>query len=124
MARRLRQEAGPGLSPSLTAALATVERHGPLTPSGLADLERIQRPTATRVIEKLVGEGLVEKTRDPDDGRAFLVSVSKDGRALIRKLRSRKSAYLEKRLRALEPEDRATLARASEILERMLREES
>ena len=36
MARRLRQEAGAGLSPSLTAALATIERHGPLTPSEVA----------------------------------------------------------------------------------------
>src|SRR3712207_8170996 len=40
MARRLRQEAGASLSPSQTAALATIERHGPLTPSELASRER------------------------------------------------------------------------------------
>src|SRR5881227_3413514 len=45
-ARRLRQEAGGDLSPSQTAALATIERRGPLTPSELAAYERIQRPTA------------------------------------------------------------------------------
>ena len=48
-ARRLRQEVG-GLSPTLTAALATVDHHGPLTPSELAQRERVQRPTATRVL--------------------------------------------------------------------------
>ena len=46
-ARKLRQEAGGGLSPSQTSALAVVERHGPLTPSELAARERVQRPTAT-----------------------------------------------------------------------------
>ena len=52
-ARRLRQEAGGGLSPTLTAALASIESHGPLTPSELADRERIKRPTATRLIGTL-----------------------------------------------------------------------
>src|SRR5437764_290400 len=58
-ARRLRQEAGVDLSPSQTAALGTVERRGPLTPSELAACERIQRPTATRVIARLEEAGLV-----------------------------------------------------------------
>ena len=52
-ARRLRQEAaggGGGLTPTAVAALATVERHGPLTPSELAQIERIKRPTATRTL--------------------------------------------------------------------------
>ena len=52
-ARRLRQEAGPELSPSQASALATVERHEPLTPSELAERERVKRPTATRVIANL-----------------------------------------------------------------------
>src|SRR2546421_145188 len=44
-ARRLRQEAGAELGPALIAALGTIERHGPLTPSELADLERVKRPS-------------------------------------------------------------------------------
>src|SRR5688500_14616421 len=64
-ARRLRQEAGTELSPTLTAALATIERHGPLTPSGLAELERVQRPTATRIVARLSEQALVERTSDP-----------------------------------------------------------
>ena len=59
-ARRLRQEAGGELSPTLTAALATIERNGPLTPSELAARERIQRPTATRVVARLEEAGLVD----------------------------------------------------------------
>ena len=122
-ARRLRQEAGDELSPSMTAALATIDRHGPLAPSRLAELERIKRPTATRVLRRLEEEGLVGRAVDPLDGRAALVSVSPDGRALLRKLRSRKNAYLARRLRDLPPEDIATLERAAAVLERILEDE-
>src|SRR4051794_31645003 len=78
-ARRLRQEAGGGLSPSLNAALATVERHGPLTPSELAERERVQRPTITRVVAKLEEAGLVERTADPVDRRSALIAVTPEG---------------------------------------------
>jgi len=65
-ARRLRQE-GSGLSATTGAALATIERHGPLTPSELAARERIQRPTATRLIGRLEEDGLIVRTPDPID---------------------------------------------------------
>ena len=119
-ARRLRQEAGGELSPSLTAALSTVERHGPLTPSEVATRERIQRPTATRVLARLEEEGLIERTADLYDRRSSLVTVTKAGSALLAELRTRKTAFLAERLEALEPEERAALERAADILERVL----
>jgi DNA-binding MarR family transcriptional regulator len=119
-ARRLRQEADAGLSPSLTAALATIERHGPLTPSRLAEMERIQRPTVTRLLGTLENDGLIERLTDPDDRRVSHVSVTKDGRALVKKLRSRKNAYLARRLRRLDDDELETLERATAILERIL----
>ena len=122
MARRLRQEAGAELSPSQTAALATIEKHGPLTPSELANRERVQRPTVTRVLGNLEEAGLITRAADPTDRRSSLVSISPEGRALLAAARSRKDAYLSQRLDALDAEDRATLDRAAEILERMLKE--
>jgi DNA-binding MarR family transcriptional regulator len=122
-ARRLRQEAGDDLSPSMTAALATIHHHGPLAPSRLAELERIKRPTATRVLRRLDDEGLVERLSDPADGRGALVSATPAGRALLRKLRARKNAYLARRLRELPPDDVAALERATAVLERLLEEE-
>jgi DNA-binding MarR family transcriptional regulator len=121
--RRMRQEAGSGLSPTLTAALATVERHGPLTPSELAQRERIQRPTATRLIARLEGQGLVLRTADPHDGRSSLITASAAGRALLHEARTRKDAYLAQRLRTLDAADRAVLDRAAVLLERLLEEE-
>jgi DNA-binding MarR family transcriptional regulator len=122
-ARRLRQEAagaGDELTPTSAAALATVERHGPLTPSELAAIERVKRPTATRVLRVLAEAGLVERTPDPDDGRSALLSVTAAGRERLRRLRGRKNAYLARRMRALPEADVKTLERAAEILERVL----
>jgi DNA-binding MarR family transcriptional regulator len=120
MARRLRQEAGTDLSPSQASALATIDRHGPLTPSELADRERVQRPTATRIISRLEEAGLAERTADAADGRSHVVSATARGSALLRRLRGRKNAYLARRMRELEPDEVSVLAQAAEILERLL----
>ena len=127
-ARRLRQEgiAAEGrseLSPTLSAALATIAIHGPLTPSEIADRERIKRPTATRIVASLERLGLVDHTPDPSDGRACLVATTREGSALVKRLRTRRTAYLARRLRGLEPDEIETLGRAAAIHERMLDEE-
>jgi len=124
-ARRLRQEAagGEALTPTALAALATVERHGPLMPSELAEIERIKRPTATSTLRGLEEAGLVERTPDPDDGRSALVSVTAAGRERLRRLRGRKNAFLARRMRDLPAADLRTLERAAEILERVLERE-
>ena len=123
VARRLRQEAGADLSASQTTALATIERHGPLTPSELAHLERVQRPTATRIVARLEKASLVERAGDPADGRISLVSITRQGTELLRRVRTRKNAYLARQLRELDPADVAILEDATEVLERMLERE-
>jgi len=123
--RRLRQEAAGAvgeLTPTSAAALATVERHGPLTPSELAEIERVKRPTATRTLRVLSEADLVERAPDPEDGRSALVSITAAGRERLRRLRRRKNAYLARRMRDLPPGDVETLERAAEILEGILEE--
>jgi DNA-binding MarR family transcriptional regulator len=124
MARRLRQAASTEAegSPTRTAALATVERDGPLTPSALAQSEGIQRPTATRVLAHLEQDGLIARRADPADGRVSHVEITPAGRALLKRIRTRKNAYLAKQLRRLEPDELATLEQAAAILERLLAE--
>ena len=120
--RRLRQEAAGAagqLTPTAAAALATVERHGPLTPSELAEIERVKRPTITRTLGCLEKQGLIERAADPQDGRSSLVSVNAAGRERLRRLRGRKNAYLARRMRDLSADEVATLERAAEILDRM-----
>ncbi len=122
-ARRLRQEAASGLSPSLTAALATVAREGPLTPSELAAAEQIRRPTATRLIARLHDAGLVARAGDPADRRSSLISITPAGEELLETTRTRKDAYLAERLAELDPWQLDVLRRAATILERLLEEE-
>ena len=119
-ARRLRQEAGTDLSPSLTSALATIDRYGPLTPTELAARERVQRPTVTRISCRLEERGLVTRAPDPADGRSALITVTPAGQQLLAEIRTRKDAFLSERIEALTPQDRATLERAAALLEGML----
>jgi DNA-binding MarR family transcriptional regulator len=119
-ARRLRQEGTVGFSPSQGAMLATIDRHGPLTPSELAQRERVQRPTVTRMLARLEEDGIVQRAADPADGRSFLVSLTPHGRELLAEVRTRKDAYLAQRLQALSDEERAALDRAADVLEQLL----
>jgi DNA-binding MarR family transcriptional regulator len=122
-ARRLRQHGDTGLSPSLTAALIAVARHGPLTPSELADGERVKRPTATRFVHCLERAGLVSREADPEDGRSYRVAVTPTGSGLLASAAYRRDAYLARGLRALDPDELDTLERAAAILERLLEED-
>ena len=123
MARRLRQQAEPGVTASQLSVLATVDRHGSMTLSELAAHERVTPPTITASVGRLDAAGLVERVVDVGDKRVARISLSREGRRFLESVRSRKNAYLTKRLSRLDPEDRATLERAAAILERMLEEE-
>jgi DNA-binding MarR family transcriptional regulator len=122
-ARRLRQRADFSLSPTAAATLATIERRGPLSPSELARLEGVQRPTVTRAVGRMVDDGLVERLPDERDARGALLQITSEGRKALGELRRRKTAYLAQRLDGLEPAEREVLARAADLLERMLEED-
>lgn len=122
LARRLRQQTEEGLTPSQTSALSSIERRGPLTPSELAAIERIQRPTATRVLNHLANAGFITRETDRLDRRIARVRVTRKGEAVLARGRSRKNAYLATQLRDLTPEDLHTLERAAELIETLLEE--
>src|SRR6201986_5613240 len=88
LARRLRQESGEGLTPSQNSALPSIERHGGLTPSELATIERIQRPTVTRVLGGLSERGLVTREADTSDRRISRLKVTREGAAVLKRGRS------------------------------------
>ena len=124
LARRLRREADVSVTPTLLSAIATVERHGPLTASDLAAHEQVRKPTATRLIGVLTAKDLVVRTSDPLDGRLVWLQLSANGRRVLHRARRRKDEFLAKRIKRLSAEDQATLARAVSILERLIEVES
>lgn len=117
LARLLRQQSDVGLTPTQLAALATIDRSGPLPIGTLADEEQIGPPTATKIVDKLHAAGYVERQADPHDRRVTLVAASAEGRALLAAIRERKDAWLTRRLENLSPAELADLAGAVEVLQ-------
>jgi DNA-binding MarR family transcriptional regulator len=120
LARRMRSER-PNDSLTLTqlAALATLERHGPLTPARARGAERVSPPSMTRIAASLEAAGLATRTDHPSDGRQVLLAASPAGIALLREDRRRREAWLAQRLRELDPADRDVLRRAAAILDEL-----
>lgn len=119
LARKLRQEAEPGITVSMLSALSSIERHGPLTMRELGEVEQVSAPTITRVVAALVDAGLVLREADPSDGRVAWTRLTPAGAKLLDRSRRRKEAYLVKRLRELDPRELDTLEDAAAILERL-----
>ena len=119
LSRLLRQQDDSGLAPSLTSALAIVERDGPLSLGELAAAEQVSPPTTTKVVEKLEAKGLLERIRDEQDRRVYRVRTTVRGRRLLEATRIRRTAWLANQLRDLPPEDLERVADALHALERI-----
>ncbi len=125
LARRLRVEraaAGLGeldLSETQLAALATLERHGAMTPGELAEHEKVQPPSMTRVISVLVESQLVRRAPHPSDRRQVVLTATESGRDLVLRARQRREAWLARRLNELSPAERTMLRAAAPILEKL-----
>jgi DNA-binding MarR family transcriptional regulator len=124
LARRLRAERvsrgiATELSDTQLAALAALERHAAMTPGELAEHEKVQPPSMTRVIAALQERGLVTRAPHPTDGRQVKLTVTEQGRELVQQSRRLREAWLAQRLRELSQEERATLRAAAPILQRI-----
>jgi DNA-binding MarR family transcriptional regulator len=120
LARRLRQQAEAGVTPSMLSAMSSIGRLGPISLGDLAAAEQVQPPSLSAIVGRLEQEGLVVREPDPADGRVSRVRLSPSGRRLMERSRSRKTAYLARRLATLPPDDRVALRRALPALERIL----
>src|SRR5947207_2315287 len=67
--RRLRQTRPMGdLTVAQISALQSLDVAGALTPRELAEVERVQPPTLTRIVARLEERGLIQRTPHPTDG--------------------------------------------------------
>ena len=125
LARRLRVERlGLGgtetvLSDIQLAALAALERHESMTPGELAEHEKVQPPSMTRVLAVLEERGLVRRAPHATDRRQVVLTVTPEGRDLVQRVRRRREAWLAQRLQELTPEERQALRAAAPILEKI-----
>jgi DNA-binding MarR family transcriptional regulator len=119
LARLMRQQSDGGLTPTQLAALATVDRIGPVPVGTLADEEQIGAPTATKIVEKLHAAGYVTRTPSDEDRRVTLVATTPAGRTLLADIRARKTAWLTTRIAALDDHDRDALAGVVAVLDHL-----
>ena len=120
LARRIRQRADTGLTPSQLSALATIERHGAMHPTSLGHHERISKSSVTRLLVNLEAQGQIRRLPDPADGRSTFVDLTDEGRDLLRTFSVQADAFLARQVEALSGEDRRRLAAAVPVLERLL----
>ena len=90
-----------------------------MTPGELADYEKVQPPSMTRVIAVLEERGLVRRSAHPTDRRQVVLTVTDEGRALVDRVRRRKEAWLTQRMQELSPEEVEILRAAAPILEKL-----
>jgi DNA-binding MarR family transcriptional regulator len=117
-AERVAQGLQPELSDSQLAALAALEKHT-MTPGELAEHEKVQPPSITRVIASLEERGLIQRMPHPTDRRQVVLTVTEQGRDVVRRVRELREAWLAQRLRELTPAERAILKEAVPILEKL-----
>lgn len=120
--RRLRKETDGEHSVSVIAALGSLNSHGPLTLSELADAEGMSRPSITVLAAALLDHGLIAKEADPSDRRLVRIHLTPSGKRALDQSRTRRNAFLAKRLGALGVEELRVLDRAATILVRLVEE--
>jgi DNA-binding MarR family transcriptional regulator len=118
-AQRLASALEPGLSDTQLAALAALERHGAMTPGELADHEKVQPPSMTRVITALEERSLVMRAPHLTDRRQVVLTATDLGKEVVQQTRRLREAWLAQRLRELTPQERALLRQAAPILEKL-----
>ena len=117
-AERVAQGLQPELSDSQLASLAALEK-APMTPGELADHEKVQPPSITRVIASLEERGLIQRMPHPSDRRQVVLTVTDQGRDFVRQVRDLREAWLALRLTDLTAAERAVLREALPILEKL-----
>jgi DNA-binding MarR family transcriptional regulator len=117
--RRLALAPG-GLSHGLLTALAVVAKRGPLRLAELAQLEGVSAPGATRIVAELETRGLVGRTVDPDDGRAFRIQVTAAGANAILRARAARAKVVAELLSGLSPAELDAIEAALPALEKVI----
>jgi DNA-binding MarR family transcriptional regulator len=122
LGRRMRhQSPHPELSLGQLAALRSVELHGSMSPGELAEHEKVQPPSMTRILARLEETGYIVREPHPVDRRQVTVRPSPSGLALLADDRRRRDAWIAQRLHSLDSDELDALRAAVPVLEKLSR---
>jgi len=115
--RRFRSERPEGgLGDAALEVLTGLHKRGPQTLTELSEHDRVSPASMSQTVNRLTSAGYAVRAGDPDDRRKVLFSATAEGDELASATRAQRNAWLDQRLRALSAEDRAVIARATELL--------
>lgn len=120
LSRRLRLSAADSLSPGQVSILGWLDKNDSLTLGELATFEQVRPPSITPLVHSLKAEGLVGCAKDESDRRSTRVVLTSKGRRELNVIRRRRTEFLEQKLLALSPADRAKAAELVTFLETLL----
>lgn len=119
--RELRREArAVGVSPEQVALLVTIKYSPGIGIRELAARERVSPPAMTKHVDRLERDGLVDRTPSDDDRRRVGLTLTPEGHRVLRRVRSRRTAWLASRLRELDDRELAAIEAAVEPLGKLV----
>jgi len=122
--RELRREArAVGISPEQVSLLVAIKYAPGIGVRELAARERVSPPAMTKHVDRLERDGLVARTPSAEDRRRVGLSLTDEGQRVLRRVRSRRTAWLATRLGELSPAELAAVEAAVEPLSHLLRED-
>jgi DNA-binding MarR family transcriptional regulator len=120
LARRLRAEkSDDDLSDGQFSVLAALYTHGPHTLSSLAERERVSAPSMNRTVGCLEDLGYLTRVTDADDKRRVSITLTESGTDTVKATVRKRDAWLTHALSSLTREERARLADAATIMQRL-----
>ena len=119
VSRRVRFDSPGELAPHLVSVLSKL-KSGPRTPGELAELEQIAPPSMTKTVNCLEDRGLVSRADHPTDGRSKLVALTAEGRAALDRTARARDDWMVHQLNGLTDDELQVLARAAELLQRVV----
>jgi DNA-binding MarR family transcriptional regulator len=101
----------PGMLPGTYKVFTTIVKHGPITPSALAETLVADKGQVSRTVRELERSGLIERTADPADGRSTRLTATPNGVERLAAARSADPHALQDRLADWDVSDIRTLTR-------------
>lgn len=120
--RRFRTERPPGvLGDAAFDVLSLLQKNGAQSLTELSDYAGIAPASMSQSVNRLTSAGYAVRTRDERDRRRVLFAATPEGMALAQETRAKRNAWLDGKLGALSADDQATIARACELLDAIVR---
>jgi DNA-binding MarR family transcriptional regulator len=121
VSRELRRETRDvGVSPEQVSLLVTIKYEPGIGVRELAGRERVSPPAMSNHVDRLERDGLVTRTPSADDRRRVGLTLTDEGQRVLRRVRSRRTAWLATRLDGLTPEQLDAIERALDPLSELI----